>query len=133
MLKQFTQVQDASAAGSERSDHCRETSFCHKIWHKPFSCRNGAFDFTWNSRSQFYSQVEFIALPEWTYCDDVILTVIGHMRYKLLVTPCYVMTYRCLCHKFYDVDTWFLMAICGKLFAIRDHDVYYVSPISEAF
>lgn len=132
VLKQLAQVQDASAAGSERSDHCRETCFCHKIWHMPFSCRNCASGFTWNFRSQLNSWNEFITLPEWKYCDSVFLTLIRHMSHKLFVTPCYIMTYRHLCDLFDDRNRWFLVAICGKLLAIRNPDVYHVSPISEA-
>jgi hypothetical protein len=132
VVKQFTQVQDASAAGSERSVLCSETSFCHMIWHKPFSCRNDASYFTWNFQSQLSTRTKVITDPERTYFDRVFLAITRHMLDKLNVTHGYIRTYKHLCHIFDDVDRWFLMAICGKLFAIRDHDVYYVSPISEA-
>ena len=82
VLMHFSPLQDASAAGSERSVLCKETSFCHKIWHKAFSCRNSVFDFTWNLRPQFSTRAEFIIYPERTYCDRVFLAVVRRMLDK---------------------------------------------------
>jgi hypothetical protein len=132
VLERSMPVKNRSTAGSERSVLCSETSFCHKIWHKPFSYRNCASDFTWNFRSQFSEWVEFITFPDRTNCRQGFMTVIRCMANKLIVTTGYIRTCKHLFGIFENEARWFLMAIRGKLFAIRNDDVYYVIPISEA-